>query len=625
MDVRTRFKRLGLQQRIMLYVLIGLAIMFGGFVFLGLRSIEQATELVYRERLSTAYTIAGILERDFLHVARDVQESGRQLREEDGQRLEIAGRRLLSHLAETDPFRFFHVTGVWVLDAEGRLLAEAGAPSHSVNDASAPITSDMANISGSQFVVLPTVHALAEGVHFATVAVRVAGQTGLASRVVAVHLAGANSSGPYVPTFDWTPELGTSAASPRPENPQVTYHLEIVSPEGFVVLGIGEDERPGARSPHYPIIQTLAAEGKAATLLHSPTSANAFKPHVMAVVPVASSGFYLVLEQPADVALALPLQLQQGLLFLTSLGFLAALLFAWVTTRHVVKPTEHLTAAAQRMAQGDLESRITISAQDEVGKLAESLDAMRQQLRAAYQQLENTNKELESQVKERTARLGELLSKIISAQEEERYRLARELHDETAQTLGALSISLDRARDSLESARPQTAEQLLEAKAIATSLLEETRRLILDLRPMVLDDLGLGPAIRWYAETHLEEQGVAATVDLEQPTTRLPKHIEVSLFRVVQEAVNNIAKHARARQAHIRLAFQGSTATVVITDDGKGFDPERVLGPRAPVESVGLLGMQERVRLLSGRIHIRSQEGKGTEVAVEIPIAEEAA
>lgn len=617
-----RFARLGIQQRIMLYVAVGLAIMFGSFAILGLRSIEQATELVYRERLSTAYTITGILERDFVHVARDVQEDSRGLSTADEQRSSIAARRALAHLSETDPFRFFHVTGLWVLDAKGQLVAEAGTPRFRANSETVAIVSAAVNAPASQFVVLSAVNGSVEGISFGTIAVRLADPAGSVSRVVAVHTVGANSTGPYVPTYDWASGSEGPPSSAPSENPQVKYHLEVVSPAGLVVLGVGEDEKPGTQSPHYPIIQRLVAERKAATLLHEPAAGNVFRPHVMAVVPLASSDFYLILEQPVDVALALPMQMQQGLLLLTSLGFLAALILAWITTRHVVKPTEQLTVAAQRMAQGDLESPINISAQDEVGKLAESLDTMRQKLQAAYYQLENANKELESQVKERTSRLGELLRKIISAQEEERYRLARELHDETAQTLGALSISLDRARDSLESSRPHTMEQILEAKAIATRLLEETRRLILDLRPLVLDDLGLGPAIRWYAETHLDEQGVAATVEVDQPATRLPKHVEISLFRVIQEAVNNIAKHAQARQAHIRLTFRGSVATAVIADDGKGFDADRVLGSGAPVESVGLLGMQERVRLLNGRIRICSQEGRGTEVAVEIPVAE---
>ena len=163
---------------------------------------------------------------------------------------------------------------------------------------------------------------------------------------------------------------------------------------------------------------------------------------------------------------------------------------------------------ARRMAQGDLEGPISVSAQDEVGQLAQSLESMRQQLRNAYQRLEETNKTLELEVRERTTRQRELLTKIISAQEDERARLARELHDETAQTLGALSIAMDRTRDNLDETQTEAAERLREARTIAAGLLEETRRLILDLRPMALDDLGLAPAICWYAETHLEEAGV---------------------------------------------------------------------------------------------------------------------
>ena len=258
-----------------------------------------------------------------------------------------------------------------------------------------------------------------------------------------------------------------------------------------------------------------------------------------------------------------------------------------------------------------------------MGDLAESLDTMRRKRMAAYQELESVNKGLESQVRERTARLEEVLRKIISAQEEERYRLARELHDETAQTIGALSISLDRARDGLEEEDDTDAlKHLLEAKTIATRLLEETRRLILDLRPQALDDLGLGPAIRWYAEIHLEELGVAVTVEIE-PVSRMPEHIEVSLFRVIQEAINNIGKHTNAKHAHIRLARQDSKVSVMISDDGKGFNADRVMESSVHGNNVGLLGMQERVRLLNGSIQIHSQEGAGTEISIDIPILEE--
>lgn len=302
------------------------------------------------------------------------------------------------------------------------------------------------------------------------------------------------------------------------------------------------------------------------------------------------------------------------------LGFLAALAVAWVTTRHVTRPTEELTAAAQRMARGDLESPIRVTAQDEVARLAENLDAMRRQLRDAYRQVSDANERLELQVAERTTRLTDLLGKVISAQEEERRRLARELHDETAQTMGALAIALDRARGELGTSTADARGHLRDAQDIVQRLLEETRRLILDLRPMALEDLGLVPAIRWYAETHLQEQGVRTTIDPGRvPAARLEPHLEVALFRIAQEAINNVARHAEAQRATISLAFTDGSVRIAVADDGRGFDVEHAMA--SPGDSVGLMGVQERARLLNGRMEIRSERGKGTLMTVEVPIA----
>lgn len=618
-----RLQRLGLQQRIILYVAMGLAIMFGGFGLFSSRAIGQATQLVYQERLSIASTAAGILERDFLHAVRDAQEATPVLMDSDRAQLGVTVRTLLNHLSKTDPFPFFRVTGVAVLSDEGRLLAESGRPSSLPDREAAAISSAALGRPRESLVVLPAIDGDAEGTPFVTLATSVSGSPGSPVLTIVIHAVSVNSTGPYIPGLYGQPTTQEAVLLPGHNSDETKYHLEVVNPAGMAVLGIGEDETPGTPSRHFPVIQDLMAGGKAGALLHEPRHDETFSPHVMAVVPLGLSGFYIVLEQPVDVALVLPLQLQQNFLLLAGLGFPAALLVAWVTTRRIVRPAQQLTAAAHRMAQGDLESPVNVWAEDEVAGLAESLDTMRRQLRTAYQQLENANRQLEGQVQERTARLGEVLKKIISAQEEERSRLARELHDETAQVLGALSISLDRARDSINGGQPDAAEYISEARAIAVRVLEETRRLILDLRPMALDDLGLAPAIRWYAETHLEEQGVAVVVEGDPPAARLPKHIEVSLFRVIQEAVNNIAKHANARHAQLRLAFRDSMARIVVTDDGCGFDVERVLGPAASGRSVGLLGMQERVRLLNGKIQIQSQEGKGTEIAIEIPLAEE--
>lgn len=619
----SRFRRMGIQKRIMLYVAVGLALMFGGFAFVGVKSIQEATQLVYEERLSAAYTTAGIFGRDFSRVARSSKAALSKVSPEDRQAIESAARSLLDSLSN-DSYTFFQVTGVWVLDGEGRLLADVGRPNSNASTRPPSMASAVGDTSGRGFAVLSAVGGSGGDVPFAIIATRVSGQADSGGLVAAVHTVSLNSSAPYMPASYWQAGSETpNVHSEGGDSPQ-EYQLEVINPEGITALLMWKGRTAGAPSLHFQFVRSLE-KGKPAIVSHSPGPGDRLPQHVLAIVPLGSSGFHVVLEQPVDVTLALPLRLQQETLVLVVAGFLVTLLVAWVTTRNVVKPTQQLTVAAERMALGDLGTPIRISAEDEVGKLAQSLDIMRLKLRKATEEISTINRDLESQVRERTARLGEVLRKVITAQEEERYRLARELHDETAQTLGALSIALDRVRDDLQDTSQQTKEQLMEAKNIATRLLEETRRLILDLRPLALDDLGLGPAIRWYAETRLEEKGVATTVEVEQPATRLPKHIEVSLFRLVQEAVNNIAKHANAQHASVRLAFPDSIISLVMTDDGKGFDVNRVLGVGSSVRNVGLLGMQERIKLLNGRFHIRSQEGKGTEVAIEIPLVAESA
>ena len=622
---RFGLQRLGIQQRIMLYVTVGLVLMFGSIAFLGLQSIQQATNLVYAERLTRAFTIAGIFQSDFRHIDGDVQSDAADLLAEEPT-LDAAAVRLLAHLTDVDPFRFFRPTGIWVLGPDGRVLAAAGSPEPGDVAEMSSLAAAVADLEGGDFTLVSAAAASSDPGAFAALVSRVAPPGQGTPRAVVVYLEGADSSAPYVPTSESDQvAAGAVGASLKLAETSAQYHLEVVGPDGRVALGIGPDERPSAMSYHFPVIRTLQPNLDAVSLLHEPGPNESFEPHVMAVVPLTGSRFYLVLEQAVDVALALPRELEQRLLVVTVAGFLATLAVAWITTRRVVKPTQQLTAVAHRMAEGDLESPISVTAQDEIGQLAQSLEKMRQQLRNAYQQLEQTNRTLELQVQDRTARLGELLSRTISAQEDERARLARELHDETAQTLGALSIAMDRARDYLdETQQPEAAQRLQEARLITSGLLEETRRLILDLRPMALDDLGLAAAIRWYAETHLEEAGIGASVEVDQPTKRLPQHLEVSLFRMVQEAVNNIVRHADAQHAHIRLTFRDSVASVRVSDDGHGFDTERVLGLTVHSRSVGLLGMQERVRLLNGRVSVDSQPGEGTTISIELPIEEAA-
>ncbi|HJW88214.1 MAG TPA: histidine kinase, partial [Dehalococcoidia bacterium] len=277
-----------------------------------------------------------------------------------------------------------------------------------------------------------------------------------------------------------------------------------------------------------------------------------------------------------------------------------------------------LRVIAGTIAQGRLDSPVQIAAQDEVGELAEDIETMRGQLARFRDDLEQAKQALERQVRERTQRLHETLGKVITAQEEERRRLARELHDEQGQALGAISISLDRLSRLVGPAFPQVQKEIEQARDMARLLLQETRRLIYDLRPSVLDDMGLEAAIRWSAETHLERHGVEVTFNSSLPPGRLSPPVEVALFRVAQEAITNIERHAQARHAGIVLEQQGSSLLMQVRDDGRGFDARHILNGRET--GVGLEGMQERVLLIGGHMEVVSVPGKGTLIKVEVPL-----
>ncbi len=612
------FRALGLQRRIMLYVTVGLSAMFGVLAFLGLGAIDQATELVYGERLAAARTTASILERDFEALATETREELEQSAAVEGGSAEGTAGPLLAHLSGREVSPFFTVSGVWVLDLAGRLLGAAGSPSVALPG---QVGGDGAvlNVPSSDTTVLQALGPVPGATPLAAIVVRAAGPAGSPGTILVVHTVGVNSTAAYVAGAYGRQPPGDQAGS-VPASSSDEYHLEVIDPDGITVLGIGDDERPGQLSQHFPAIRDLMSDHGAAALLEQPSADDSFDAHVMAVVPISPTPFYLILEQPVDVALALQSQLRDRLLLAIVVGFAATLAVAWVTTRRVVKPTEQLTEVAGRMAQGDLTSPIGVSAPDEIGELSESLDLMRQHLLAARAAAEATNRALESRVAERTARLGDVLRKTVSAQEEERHRLARELHDETAQTLAALSIMLDRARDSLDDRSSPAAAHVREAKAVATRLLDETRRLILGLRPSVLDDLGLVSAVRWLCETTLGDRGLEVTIDDRLGAERLPSHVEVALFRIVQEAVTNVAHHADARHVEIKLIRDDETVTVIVADDGQGFEAELAAGTAGRHDSVGLSGMEERVALLDGSMQVRSAAGVGTTVEVKVPL-----
>jgi signal transduction histidine kinase len=301
----------------------------------------------------------------------------------------------------------------------------------------------------------------------------------------------------------------------------------------------------------------------------------------------------------------------------------------------VRRPLAVLTRAAEEIAGGELRNPIPHLAEDEVGRLGRSLERMRIALKDSLDDIARANQQLEQRVEDRTRELerlyrqlqereewrGQLLRKVISAQEDERKRIARELHDETSQTLSALAMGIETALAAYPS--DLSKQRLTEAKALAVRTLEELHRLMFDLRPSVLDDLGLWSAIRWYAERNLEPAGIAVRCEFSGVEERLPPEWEIALFRVVQEAISNIVRHGKADSVLIQVALRGDELGIEIEDDGVGFDMAGLPPAGSSRRGLGLMGMRERVELLGGRLEIDTSPGQGVRVAVTVPLAPE--
>jgi PAS domain S-box-containing protein len=233
------------------------------------------------------------------------------------------------------------------------------------------------------------------------------------------------------------------------------------------------------------------------------------------------------------------------------------------------------------------------------------------------------NARLHQEVQRKDESRGELLGEIFSIQEEERRRIARELHDETSQSLASLAASLEAAAGMLPAGADKTRARLQNVEHVAISILDEIHKLIYELRPTLLDDLGLVAAARWLADNNLGVAGVAVKFKTAGRVRRLPPKLETTLFRVIQEAVSNIARHAHAKNVDIALRFKKGAISVHVKDDGEGFDVEEAISSRDRPRGLGLLGMKERIELLKGTLSITSHRGSGTEVDIEIPINHE--
>ena len=276
-----------------------------------------------------------------------------------------------------------------------------------------------------------------------------------------------------------------------------------------------------------------------------------------------------------------------------------------------------LTEGTQRVSRGDFSRPVAVLGGGEFGVLARDFNGMINSLRAAREKVSELHAEALQMREERIALLREGLTREVKAQESERQRVARELHDEAGQALTALQLGLSRVEQSAASS--ETREMAASLRTMAVDTMEMIRSLALDLRPAALDELGLVSALRQYVKSFSERVGLPITFEA-AVERNLSEETKITLFRIAQEALTNIAKHAGASRAWVALRSEADQFKLLVADDGRGFDADGALR-RSDHKSLGLLGIQERCHLLGGHLDIVSLLGDGSRLRVTIPLA----
>jgi len=293
-----------------------------------------------------------------------------------------------------------------------------------------------------------------------------------------------------------------------------------------------------------------------------------------------------------------PYATPMSLIIFITIGWLVSVVLNFVVLQIAFRPLTELGKVMKRVRAGESSLRAPLTGVDsQADQLAEAFNMVLEALDEA-------------------SRLR--ASQIIQAQEQERQRIARELHDETSQVLTSLLISLTLLEESVET--QEARERIADTRALAHSTLRAIRNLSIDLRPSALDDLGLLPALRWYVKEYQKKCSINVEFHASGFKERLPAEMETALYRIVQECLTNTAKHANANRVTITLKEETARVYARITDDGEGFDYEALLKTPGQERGLGLAGMNERAVLLDGTLNIHSTFERGTIIEVSIPL-----
>jgi len=319
--------------------------------------------------------------------------------------------------------------------------------------------------------------------------------------------------------------------------------------------------------------------------------------HVIAYSPIPSTGWALITEEAWQAVVSPTLQVTQMAPLVLVPAFILALIALWFGATQIVQPLQRLESKAAALVWGDFEA-----IKESVGGISE----------VQHLQMELT--EMSHKVQAAQEGLHDYIGAITSAQEDERMRLARELHDDTIQAVIALKQRLQLAQKSIKDQHGR--QSLNELETLAEQTIENLRRLTRALRPIYLEDLGLVTALEMLAREMSQTNHLAVDFQKTGQERRLSREVELSLYRIAQESLNNVIKHSKATHADLKIAFDAAEIKMEVSDNGSGFLVPKSPTELAPSGHFGLLGVHERADLIGARLEIESILGKGTRLRV---------
>lgn len=591
---------------------------------LTLRAADQSRDRIFQERLvigeMASQQIDGIFERAFAELERANASTSPRMPESDPADLSNELQQVLGDVHDDIWLGFYR------FDSGGTVVASAPASQTATRSAAAALAAGAKSTDQARQVTSPYIDEL----------------TGRPAVLLLVSRRDPDSGTGF--TLGGAMDLSGAELSASLSNATRlgnTGHAELFDGRGLVVastdpagfLTPGEHLHSYLRilSQKMPTVEAVPLEPRSQL-----EAAQEDHTHVMAVVPLSNIPWGVAIGGSESETLAPVTHLRNEMLLVGAISLGIMWILSLVGARLLVRPVRALTRAADGITAGDLDTPIHVGEGGEIGQLGQSLDGMRLRLRTSLKDVEQRDRELERRVAERTLEVqtlyaelqrkedlrGRLLENVISAQEDERKRIARELHDETGQALTGIIMSLEVAEGALDREPTAVSQRLETAKTLANQSIAAIRRLVVDLRPAALDDLGLVPAIRAFAGMRLQEKGIRLEMRAAGFAKRMDPSVETCLFRVAQEAVTNIVRHSRAASARIDLRRGNGVVSLLVRDDGDGFNVDSIVNSSDPSRALGLAGMEERVSLLGGQLTVQSRPGRGTSVRASVPIQE---